>query len=85
MTWFKVVNCVSTELFPVLAVTLKKCIDEKLSEDSSFKVENFGDVVIQDVIERLKKKRTTSDKEIEYLRALFERATNPQSDTQRLV
>ena len=85
MTWFKVVNCVSTELFPVLAITLKKCIDEKLAEDTKFKPDDFGKDVVDDILEKLKGKRTTSDKEIKYLRALFKRATESQLDKQRLV
>ena len=75
MTWFKVVNCVNTELFPVLAIALKNCIDEKLSEDVNFKLDDFDDDVIDDLIERLKRKRTMNNKEIKYLKELFERAT----------
>ena len=85
MTWFKVINCVNTELFPVLSITLKKCVDEKLSEDSEFKPDNFGDDVINDVMDRLKGKRTMNNKEIKYLRALFNRAIEPQETQRRLV
>ena len=54
MTWTKVVNCVKTELFPVLSIALKKCIDEKLSEDSNFKLHDFDNEVVDDIMERLK-------------------------------
>ena len=76
MTWLKVINCVNTELFPVLAITLKKCIDEKLFEDSEFKVVDFGSNVVEDVMKRLKAKRTMNSKEIEYLMELFQRAVD---------
>ena len=83
MTWYKVVNCVNTELFPVLSITLKKCIDEKLSEDAKFKPDDFDDKVVYDVMERLKKKRTMNNKEIKYLQALFQRAMESQQNQQR--
>ena len=86
MTWFKVINCVSTELFPVLAIKMRECIDEKLSEDTTFKLDDFGEVAVKDVIERLKGKRTMNNKEIEYLEALFQRATEyGQRQQQSLV
>ena len=85
MTWFKVINCVNTELFPVLAIALKKCLDEKLSADPKFKSDNFGDDVVDDIIERLKGKRTMNNKEIEYLKALFKRATESGKEQQSLV
>ena len=83
MTWYKVINCVNTELFPVISITLKKCIDEKLSEDTKFKPDDFDDKVVYDVMERLKKKRTMNNKEIKYLQALFQRAIESQQNQQR--
>ena len=83
MTWFKVINCVNTELFPVLSIALKKCIDEKLSDDNQFKIDDFGSDAIDDVMERLKEKRAMNNKEIKCLNGLFQRAIAlPQ---QRLV
>ena len=84
MTWPKVINCVRTELFPVLAIALKKCVDEKLSEDADFKLTDFGDKVVNEILEKLKGKRTMNNKEIEYLRILFKRATDSPME-QRLV
>ena len=74
MTWFKVVNCVNTELFPVLSIALKKCIDEKISENINFKVDDFHKDVVDDVMERLKAKRAMNNREVQYLRGLFQRA-----------
>ena len=74
MTWFKVVNCVNNELFPVLSIALKKCIDEKLSEDKNFKPDDFGNDVVDDIMERLKGERTMNNKEMKYLKELFQRA-----------
>ena len=68
------VNCVNTELFPVLSIALKKCIDNKLSEDDNFKLYDFGDEVQDDIIERLKEHRSMNNKEIKYLKELFQRA-----------
>lgn len=83
MTWRKVINCVNTELFPVLSIALRKCIDEKLSEENDFKLTDFGLETVADVLDRLKRKRTMNDKEIEYLKALFIRAID--STKKRLV
>ena len=79
MTWFKVVHCVNHELFPVLSIALKKCIDEKLSEDNNFKLDDFGNDVVDDIMERLKGRRTMNNKEMKYLKELFQRAVgSPQ-------
>ena len=83
MTWFKVVNCVNTELFPVLAIALKECIDTKLSEDVDFKLDNFDDNVVDDIMERLKGKRAMNNKEVQYLKGLFQRAL--ETTQKRLV
>ena len=85
MTWTKVVNCVNTELFPVLSVALKKCVVEKLSEESHFKPDDFHQDVIDDIIDRLKRKRTMNNNEIEYLKKLIQRATEHQEGHQRLL
>ena len=77
------VKCVNNELFPVLSVALKKCIDDKLSEDSSFNLNNFSKAAIDDVMERVKTKRTMNNKEIEYLKGLFQRAI--ETTQKRLV
>ena len=74
MTWFKVVNCVNNELFPVLSIALKKCIDDKLSEDNNFKPDDFGNDAVDDIMERLKGERTMNNKEMKYLKELFQRA-----------
>ena len=69
----------NNELFPVLSIALKKCIDAKLSDDNSFNSDDFGDDVIEDIMERLKKERTMNNKEMKYLKELFQRATeSPQ-------
>ena len=74
MTWFKIVNCVNTELFPVLSIALKRCIDEKLSDDNNFKLYDFDDDTVDDIMERLKGQRSMNNKEVQYLKGLFERA-----------
>ena len=83
MTWNKVVNCVRTELFPVLSIALKKCIDEKLSEDNDFKLTDFNKDVVDDIMERLKGQRSMNNKEIKYLKKLFQRAL--ETTQKRLV
>ena len=74
MTWFKVINCVNTEMYPVLAIALRNCIDEKLSEDINFKPDDFNEDVVNDVLDKLKGKRAMNNKEVQYLRGLFQRA-----------
>ena len=85
MTWFKVVHCVKTELFPVLSIALKECIDEKVAKEPNFKIDDFGDDAVEDILDRLKEKRTTNNKEIKYLKALFQRASEYAEYEQRLV
>ena len=58
----------------MLSIALKKCIDEKLSDNDQFKLDDFGSDVIDDVLERLKGKRVMNNKEIKYLNGLFQRA-----------
>ena len=79
MTWFNVINCVNVELFPVLSIALRKCVEEKLTEDPAFKVTDFGAEVIEDIMERLKAKRTMNNLEIKLLKALFQRAMKRQN------
>ena len=55
----------------MLSIALKKCVDEKLSGDSDFKLTDFGDKVVDEILEKLKGMRTMNNKEIEYLRALL--------------
>ena len=69
----------------MLSIALKKCIDEKLSEDIQFKLDDFGDAVLKDIMERLKGKRSMNNKEIKYLEALFKRAMDYKQEQQCLV
>lgn len=74
ITWFNVVQCVSQELFPDLAVRINQLVKEKMSDDATFKMDDIGMEAAQNVIERLKNKRSTNNKEISYLNGLFRRA-----------
>ena len=85
MTWFKVIHCVETELFPALSIKLRECIEEKLSAEPHFKIDDLGSDAVNDVIERLKAKRTTNFKELTYLRALIQRAQDHAPSQQSLV
>ena len=85
MTWFNVTRCVMTELFPVLSITMQKCIEEKLSKDPRFKVDDFGESAVKEVIERLRGKRTMNNKEISYLKERIQRASGHREGLQRLV
>ena len=71
--WFNFVQCVSSELFPVLSVTMGKCIQEKLESDIGFKLNDFRDETVKDVFERLMEKRTMNNKEIQYLKRMIVR------------
>ena len=84
-TWFDVVRCVQTELFPVLSIKMRECVEERLSKEPSFKLNDFGANAVEDVIERLKTKRTMNNKEIHYLKGLIRRAAEHQQEGQRLV
>ena len=44
--------------------------------DSNFKINDFGEDAVNDVIERLKTKRMMSNKEILYLKGLIQRAVD---------
>ena len=74
LTWFDVIQCVWTELFPVLSATLSQCIQEKLGLETEFKLNDFEGDVVNDILERLKRKRTMNNKEINYLKQLIQRA-----------
>ena len=74
LNWFNVVQCVSTELFPVLSVKLSQCVQEKLASDIDFQLNDFGEDSVNDIMERLKEKRAMNNKEILYLRELIQRA-----------
>lgn len=76
MSWFKVARGVMTELFPVLSIALRECVEDKLSTESTFKVDQFGEDAVKDIVERLKLKRTLSDREVVALKALIQRAVD---------
>ena len=64
---------------------MKRCFDEKLAENPSFKLDDFGDDAVEDIMERLKGKRTMNNTERSYLMNLFQRAIEHQNGPQRLV
>ena len=64
-----------TELFPMLSITMQQCIEEKLTEEPDFKLTDFRDETVKDIIERLKAKRNVNSKEISYLKGMVKRAT----------
>ena len=74
LTWFDVIQCVWTELFPVLSATMSQCVQEKLASDIEFKLSDFGEDAVNDILERLKGRRTMNNKEIDYLKQLIQRA-----------
>ena len=76
------IQCVWTELFPVLSVKLTECVQEKLAEEASFKQTDFREAAVSDIIERLKRKRAMNNKEIQYLEGLIRKAIGSQ-DTRR--
>ena len=84
-TWFDIFRCVSTELFPALSIMMRKCLDEILKEKPEFKLTDFGEVAVEEIMERLKQKRTMNNTEIEYLKKLIQRAAEPEKTRQRLV
>ena len=74
MTWYNILQCVTQELFPVLSFKINECVQEKLVSDPSFQISNIGEDAVKDIIRRLMEKRTMNNKEISYLRDLFQRA-----------
>ena len=68
------------ELFPVLSITMQKCIENKLAEEPDFKLNDFGEDAVKGVIKRLKEKRFMNNKEIFYLKQLIERAATYDGD-----
>lgn len=77
-TWTNVMHCARNELFRVMAVSISKCVQQKLSMEPTFKMEDIGQEAADDVIDRLKVKRTMNNKEIHYLKALIQRAYDYQ-------
>ena len=82
MTWFNVMQCVTQELFPVLSIKLNECVQEKIVNDSSFKMNEFRAEAVENVIARLGEKRTMNNKEIAYLYALIERVAQSPKNKQ---
>ena len=72
-TWFNVMQCVTQELFPVLSFKISECVQEKLVEDPTFKMTDIEDEAVDDILERLTRKRTMNNKEMEYLKDLVKR------------
>ena len=85
MTWFNIMQCVSMELFPAISVKISQCVQEKVLEDSSFELSDIGSEAVDDVIERLKEKRTMNNKEISYLKELIQRARDIAETQHSLV
>lgn len=77
MSWFGVVQCVRTELFPTLAVHISECVQESF-EDPNFKMDDIGEDAANNVLGRLRQKRAMNNKEEAYLLALVKRAHDSQ-------
>lgn len=75
-TWFNIMQCVSTELFPTFSVKISECLEQKVLRDSAFQMSDVGEDAVNDIIFHLKRKRTMNNKEITYLRKLIQRAVN---------
>lgn len=71
------------ELFPTLSFTMDLCVEEKLSDEPTFKLDDFGEDAVNDIIERLNKKRTMNNTEVSYLKKLIQRAVEHQNGTKR--
>ena len=83
-TWTNVMHCARNELFRVMAVSISKCVQQKLSMEPTFKMEDIGQEAADDVIDRLKVKQTINNKEIHYLKALIQRAYDYQQNRSNL-
>ena len=64
---------------------LKSNSDEKVAKEPIYKIDGFGEDAMEDTLERLKVKRAANNKEIKYLKALFQRASEYLEYEQRLV
>ena len=64
---------------------MKECLDEILEEKPDFKLTDFGENAVNEIMERLKQKRTMNNNEIEYLKNLIQRSTEHQEGHQSLV
>ena len=73
----------NTELFPVLAIKMRECVDEKILEEPNFKLDDFGEDAVNDVMDRLKDKRIMNNKEISYLKALIKRAIDSEYQNEK--
>lgn len=87
MTWYHIEHCIKNELFPAIQVVISKCVEDKrLDTESDFEVHDIGKDAVDDVIEKLKNKRpSTNNREIKYLRKLVQRAHSLQQSASSLV
>ena len=73
LSWFNLMQCISAELFPTMSVAVSKAVQDKLLQDTAFKMSDIGKDAADDIIRRLMDKRTMNNIEINYLKGLFER------------
>lgn len=78
-------QCVSTEMFQTLSAKMSLCLQQKVLQDSGFVMGDVGVDAVDDVMLRLKEKRTMNNKEISYLRQLIVRANNIKAIEYSLV
>ena len=61
---------------------MRECLDEILKEKPDFKLTDFSENAVEEIMEILKQKRTMNNNEIEYLKELIQRATEHQEGHQ---
>ena len=73
LSWYNVMQCVRHEMYPMMAVSLSKAVEEMVFS-SGFAVGDLSEEAVQRVIAMLKTKKVLFGKEIEYIQGLVDRA-----------
>ena len=73
LKWHNVVEAVKQELYPFIATSLGKAVEE-LVESKALELHDLSDNATDLVIEKLKTKKVLFSKEIEYIKGLVQRA-----------
>ena len=79
LTWYNVMHCVRHELYPAMAVSMSKAVDE-LIFSSEFDIYDLSQKAVDRVVGVLKTKKELFNNEIEYIQGIVERARAFQWD-----
>lgn len=85
LTWEQIIQFVRNDLCPVMANVLSMSIEELQEDDDTFQMDDLRVEMVQDVMERMKSKRTMNSREIKYILDLIARAKQHCEESPRVA